>query len=226
MKMRSFQASHICGVSGFLLDTHQNILGAFDTIFKKLIFLVALLCAFRGVSSVDGSFSVPLPEEIKDPVYVFSYVGSEKKEVAYTGKYMEVVLSADRVLSEVVVTGVFNKPKEGYTGSAAMITSKDLEVAGNRSILSSIRNIDPSFNIADNITIGSDPNKLPTITMRGASSLPVNLNELQADAQNAESRQTASYLQRQYEHRSARFEFVQPDGRQRKIGVRKSGGPV
>ncbi|MDR2815319.1 MAG: SusC/RagA family TonB-linked outer membrane protein [Proteiniphilum sp.] len=135
-----------------------------------------------GVSSEDGSFSIALPEGQNNPVYIFSYVGMEKKEVTYTGKYIQVVLSEDAALPEIVVTGIFNKPKESYTGAATTITAKELEMAGNRNILSSIRNIDPSFNIADNITIGSNPNSLPTITMRGSSNLPVNFNDLQADA--------------------------------------------
>jgi TonB-linked SusC/RagA family outer membrane protein len=135
-----------------------------------------------GVSIDDGSFSLPLPEGIKEPVYIFSYVGMEKKEVAYTGKYLEVVLQGEEILDEVVVTGIFNKSRESYTGAATTITAKELEIAGNRSILSSIRNIDPSFNIADNITIGSDPNRLPSITMRGASNLPVSLSDLQDES--------------------------------------------
>jgi TonB-linked SusC/RagA family outer membrane protein len=135
-----------------------------------------------GVSSDNGSFSISLPEGVEKPVYVFSHIGMEKKEVAYNGKFVEVVLTGEEVLSEIVVTGIFNKSRESYTGAATTITSKELEIAGNRSILSSIRNIDPSFNIADNITIGSDPNSLPTITMRGASNLPVKFTDLQADA--------------------------------------------
>jgi TonB-linked SusC/RagA family outer membrane protein len=135
-----------------------------------------------GVSIEDGSFSIPLPAGVENPVYVFSHVGMEKKEVAYTGKKVEVVLIGEEILSEVVVTGIFNKSRESYTGAATTITAKELESAGNRSILSSIRNIDPSFNIADNITIGSDPNRMPTITMRGASNLPVSLSDLQSDA--------------------------------------------
>jgi TonB-linked SusC/RagA family outer membrane protein len=139
-----------------------------------------------GVVSVnDGTFSIPVPGGVEKPVYVFSYLGKEKKEVVYTGKYMEVTLVADEgELEEIVVTGIFNKSRESYTGAATTITSKELEIAGNRSILSSIRNIDPSFNIADNITIGSDPNSLPAITMRGASNLPINFTDLQSNATN------------------------------------------
>jgi TonB-linked SusC/RagA family outer membrane protein len=51
---------------------------------------------------------------------------------------------------------------------------------GNRNVLSTLKNIDPSFNImADNV-FGSDPNRLPEINMRGNSSLP-SVSDLRSD---------------------------------------------
>ena len=70
-------------------------------------------------------------------------------------------------IDQVVVTGIFNKSRESYTGAVKTISASDLKASGNRSILSQISNIDPSFNIADNIEFGSDPNQLPDITIRG-----------------------------------------------------------
>jgi TonB-linked SusC/RagA family outer membrane protein len=171
--------------SGFAQDSKQKFEGrVIDDRGEPLMGVSIVLkgTTIGGVSIDNGTFSIPLPDGVTKPVYIFSHVGMEKKEITYTGKYIEVVLSGEEILSEVVVTGIFNKSRESYTGAATTITSKELEMAGNRSILSSIRNIDPSFNIADNIAIGSDPNSLPTITMRGASNLPVSLNDLQADA--------------------------------------------
>jgi TonB-linked SusC/RagA family outer membrane protein len=136
-----------------------------------------------GLSDKEGHFSLPFPTGIKDPVYVFSYVGMKQQEVTYKGGFLNVTLLEDGVLSEVVVNGIFSKSKESFTGAVTTITAKELANAGNRSLLTAIRNIDPSFNISDNINIGSDPNSLPSITVRGASSLPVNINDLQADAQ-------------------------------------------
>ena len=90
-------------------------------------------------------------------------------------------------MDEVVVTGIFTKAKESYTGAVTTITAKDLQRVGNRNLVSSIRNIDPSFNIADNIDIGSDPNKLPDITVRGSSSLDVGVRDLQEDSRSTQS---------------------------------------
>ncbi|MDR1274574.1 MAG: SusC/RagA family TonB-linked outer membrane protein, partial [Odoribacteraceae bacterium] len=71
--------------------------------------------------------------------------------------------------------------KESYTGAVTTITASELKASGNRGILSSIRNIDPSFNIIDDINAGSDPNNLPNITMRGRTSMDVNMRDLQEE---------------------------------------------
>lgn len=135
-------------------------------------------------SDIDGNFSVPIPKEIENPILIFTYVGMEKKEIPYTGEYLNVKLNNGVTLSDVVVTGLFNKAKESYTGAATSITSKELQEAGNRSVITSIRNIDPSFVIADNINLGSDPNKLPAITLRGTTTLTSDVRSLKSDNSN------------------------------------------
>src|SRR5690606_14643435 len=39
--------------------------------------------------------------------------------------------------------------------------------AGNTNIIASLKNIDPSFMVVDNLSAGSNPNATPTIQMRG-----------------------------------------------------------
>src|SRR5690606_9934288 len=53
--------------------------------------------------------------------------------------------------------------------------------AGNQNLLQSLRNLDPSFRIKDNLEAGSDPNRMPDIQMRGTSSLPDLKGEYQAN---------------------------------------------
>lgn len=81
-------------------------------------------------------------------------------------------------MDEVVVTGIFNKPRESYTGAVTTITNKELKIFKGANMLQTLRNIDPAFNIVQNNAIGSDPNKLPEINLRGTSSLPKSVNEL------------------------------------------------
>ena len=140
------------------------------------------------ISDAQGAFKFEVPEQ-ENMVLVFSFVGMKRKEVPYKGeKVLQVVMEEDIAeIEEVVVTGIFSKPKESYTGAVTAITAKDLQRVGNRNILNSIRNIDPSFNIVEDINIGSDPNKLPNITVRGNSSLDVNVKDLQGDSRNRQS---------------------------------------
>lgn len=137
---------------------------------------------YGGVTNMDGVFKIPIPSTLENPILVVTFVGMDTEEVVCEGEFLDIVLYDGNILSEVVVTGIFSKPRESYTGAVTSVTAKELKQAGNRSVLSSIRNIDPSFKIADNINIGSDPNQMPTITMRGNTSLPVGITDLKADS--------------------------------------------
>lgn len=137
------------------------------------------------VTDAEGNFKFEVPE-MQGVVLVFSFIGMKKKEVVYRGeKELKVVLEEEPVeIEEVVVTGIFNKAKESYTGAVTTITSEELKKFGNRSVISQIRNIDPGFNIIEDNTIGSDPNRMPRITVRGNSSLNVDVRDLQTESQN------------------------------------------
>ena len=141
-----------------------------------------------GVTDANGIFNFMIPER-DNLVLQFSFVGMKTKEVAYTGqKELDVMMEEEITkMEEVVVTGIFTKARESYTGAAKTITKDELKRVGNHNILTSIRNIDPSFNIADNPMMGSDPNTLPDITVRGNSSMTSNVRDLQQESQNTQS---------------------------------------
>ena len=115
-----------------------------------------------GATDIDGKyrFTVPLA---KDMVLVFSFVGMETKEVVYNGEStLDVTLDPDVTeMAEVVVTGIFTRKADSYTGAVTTIKKEDLQKVGNQNVLQSLKNIDNEF--------GSDPNKVPDIQMRGAS---------------------------------------------------------
>lgn len=140
-------------------------------------------------TDMDGKYKLTLPSNTPNPALVFSFIGMKTQEIAYSGQNKVNVTMAQEAseIDEVVVTGIFQKAKESYTGAATTITADDLKKVGNRNILTSIRNIDPSFNIIDNPTMGSDPNTLPDITIRGNSSMTTSLNDLQSDSRATQS---------------------------------------
>ena len=141
-----------------------------------------------NITDIDGKYMLPLPEGEAVSIIV-SYIGMKTQEISIPAgeknAARDIVLEANaEKLNEVVVTGIFNKPRESYTGAATSFTRKELEAAGNQNLASMLRNLDPSFNIMDDISIGSDPNSLPSITVRGASSLPTDVQDMQVSAEN------------------------------------------
>ncbi len=124
-------------------------------------------------TNVDGRFELSLPRQDKVDL-VFSFIGMESQELAYTGQEeLEVVMREDLVeMDEVVVTGMFDRRAESFTGSAVTVTQEQLRAVGNTNVIQSLRNLDPSFRIAENLEIGSNPNAMPEIQLRGQSGFP------------------------------------------------------
>lgn len=125
-----------------------------------------------GVSAdVNGDFSLELPV-MKDLVLVFSFVGMKNREVRYTGQeQVDVVLDEDVTqMDEVVVTGIFERKKESFTGSATTYKADQLKMISNQNVIQGLRSLDPAFAIMENNNFGSDPNRLPEVEIRGTSS--------------------------------------------------------
>ncbi|WP_205687026.1 SusC/RagA family TonB-linked outer membrane protein [Chitinophaga rhizosphaerae] len=132
-----------------------------------------------AVTSPDGTFQLRV--NTLPVILVISCQGYSPKEVkATTAGALNVMLErTPQQINEVVVTtGIFNRKKESFTGAVTTVTAEQLASFGNRNLITSLRNIDPSFNIVESNTFGSNPNRLPEIQIRGNSSLP-NVNELQ-----------------------------------------------
>ena len=134
----------------------------------------------KGTSSgaatdIDGKFSFSIPAG--KHTLQFSMVGMESKEIMVDGnkemaKLTVVLKPAENELEDVVVTGIFKKSRESFTGAVSTITEKELKSFRGRNLLSTLKNIDPTFNIIEDNTYGSDPNHLPEVQIRGTSSLP------------------------------------------------------
>lgn len=135
-------------------------------------------------TDVDGKWALDLPD-MDNIVLVFSFVGMKTQEVAYKGQQeMNVVLKTDaQEMDEVVVTGIFKKARESYTGSVSTITREELKMHRGQNLLQTLKNADASLNFAINNAAGSNPNVRPRINIRGNSSLP-SLDALNEEASN------------------------------------------
>lgn len=134
-------------------------------------------------TDAEGKFSLACPE-MEKVVLVFSFIGMESTEVTVTdpNTVLKVTLQeSSESLEEVVVTGIFSRKKESFTGSASTYTSKELKTMGTRNVLQSLKTLDPAFAIIDNNEFGSDPNHLPNMEIRGKSSMLGMRDQLETD---------------------------------------------
>lgn len=79
------------------------------------------------------------------------------------------------------MNGVFERKANTFTGSVKTISSEELKRVGNSNVLSSLKNLDPSILFIDNMALGSDPNAVPEIVLRGKSSINMEGTDLKAN---------------------------------------------
>ena len=122
------------------------------------------------VTDTEGIFKIALPQK-KDVVLVFSFIGMKTQEIVLKDdKPLKVVMQEDaKEIDEVVVTGIFNRKKDSFTGASATFDGEQLRSVGTQNVIASLKTLDPSFNVLENNEFGSDPNKLPDIEIRGKS---------------------------------------------------------
>lgn len=122
-------------------------------------------------TNADGEYYI-MVKGVENPILVFSFIGMESQEIAYEkGKHrINVTLQeSQQVMEEVVVNGIYTRKAESFTGSAKTFKKDDLKRVGNGNIFQSLKNLDSSLKIMDNMEMGSDPNSMPDMRLRGTS---------------------------------------------------------
>ena len=124
-----------------------------------------------AVTDENGEFRALLPAG--QSTLTFSYVGMKKQQVRMShGKKNTVRMQLDaNSIGETVVTGIYTRKKESFTGSASSYRSEDLKAIGNQNVLQSLSALDPSFVIVENNLSGSDPNAAMNININGTTSI-------------------------------------------------------
>lgn len=139
------------------------------------------------ITDHNGYFTLDV-KPLKRLTIEISFVGKKKEKIILDNltnepKPLLVKLKKENSqLSEVVVTGLFNRRKEGFTGSTIVIKGEDLKAISTTNIAKALSTIDPGFRIMDDIMSGSNPNRLPDLRMRGQASLPGGTTESSVDA--------------------------------------------
>ena len=149
-----------------------KVLGSDDKPISGVSVKIKELPVIVTQTDINGDYIINIPE--KATYLIFSYIGYVTKEMKITSASdLNVTLEKeDKDLESVIVTGVFTRKAESFTGSASTFTQEQLRTVGNQNLIQSLKMLDPSFIQIENIAAGSDPNTLPDLQIRGANSLP------------------------------------------------------
>ncbi|MDE7374857.1 MAG: carboxypeptidase-like regulatory domain-containing protein, partial [Odoribacter sp.] len=118
----------------------------------------------------EGKFSLQLPETSTLPQLIFSFIGMKTQDVELVkGKtnYKIVMEDEAQKLEDVVVTGYFQRKKVSQTGSEVVVDGEELRKVGSLNLLQAISSFDPGVRTIESNEWGSDPNRMPEITVRG-----------------------------------------------------------
>ncbi|WP_442588425.1 SusC/RagA family TonB-linked outer membrane protein [Pedobacter sp. AW31-3R] len=122
-------------------------------------------------TNLQGTFRI---EGQKGSLLSFSYLGYERKSVTIKSAGTVLTISLQESVSEmkdVVITGIVNVDKKAFTGTSRSFNDQELGQVTNNNVLSALRALDPSFQLPENINLGSNPNVLPEVVLRGGNSL-------------------------------------------------------
>ncbi|WP_222536874.1 SusC/RagA family TonB-linked outer membrane protein [Pedobacter polysacchareus] len=106
-----------------------------------------------------------------------SYVGLKAEYVLLKPGQKTVTVNLKPVitnLAEVTINnGLYKRPTGNFTGAAKAYTGEELKMVNPRNVIQALAVIDPSVRLTENNILGSDPNQLPIIQIRGQNNLPV-----------------------------------------------------
>lgn len=149
---------------GEVMDTEGNPLPGVTVLLKGTT---------TGTSTnTNGEFRFPATQTSKS-VLVFSFIGMKSVEKDVTpGKRIVVRMEEDVTgIEEVVITGIYSRDKNSYTGSATTYSAQELKMVGAQNVIQSLKTLDPAMLVVESKQWGSDPNRMPKIEIRGKTSV-------------------------------------------------------
>ncbi|WP_182961172.1 SusC/RagA family TonB-linked outer membrane protein [Pedobacter gandavensis] len=151
-------------ITGKITDEHNNVLSGVSVKSQKTNTVTK--------TDKDGNYAIKITDNAD--ALSFTYIGYETKVMPVTDRTVINVLLRTTVskLEDVVITGTgIDRKKESFTGATAIFSGAELKTVGNNNIIASLKALDPSFVVLDNQTMGSNPNVLPDIEIRGKTSV-------------------------------------------------------
>jgi len=121
-----------------------------------------------AVTDIDGNFTITLKSE-KSSLKI-SYVGYQSQTVKpQRGKTLTITMvQDDKTLDDVIVVAFGEQKRSSFTGSAAVVGSKELEKKQLTNVLSGLQGEAAGVQMVNN---SGDPTATPSIRIRGFSSI-------------------------------------------------------
>ena len=120
----------------------------------------------------DGNFTLNMADGKQVKTLTFSFVGMQTQVVPYKGGKMRIVLKENaQQIEEVVVTGMYERKKEGFTGSANTMSGDDIRKMASGNVLKAIELLDPGFRMGNNMMAAASFNKVMLAICSGSMSM-------------------------------------------------------
>lgn len=129
----------------------------------------------------NGGYTIrfaPPKDGEKSVTLVYSFIGMETQEINVSAStQLDVILESSSSIDEVVVNGFYEQKRSTFTGAATTIKGEDLIAISPTNLIQGIVASTPGMVLVENIAQGSNPNAIPSLLIRGASSLITNESE-------------------------------------------------
>ena len=147
-------------------DTNERLAGATITVQGTSTY---------AVSKKDGTFELKnVPENAVLRISFVGHISSTHKLTAgQTEVNVKLAPNASMMAEVVVNTGLYKRPVGNFTGASKSYSGDELKMVNPTNVLKALAAVDPSIRIEQNNLMGSDPNTLPVIQLRGQNNLPV-----------------------------------------------------
>lgn len=138
----------------------------------------------------NGQYSIQANTNDVIEFSLLGYKSQEYKVPSNPASMVNIALELDAVSLEgvIVESGIIQRDKLGFTGSYTTVTKDDIKRVGGYNVLENLKSLDPGFIVTDNNLLGSDPNALANIEVRGTTSMNITSVQDEASA-TAESNQ-------------------------------------
>ena len=123
-----------------------------------------------SATNANGNYSIALPDDVSNPVLVFTYIGYVNQEIAAEGRRtINVMLQrTEKVLEDVVVVGYGTQRRNSITGSVDAIGKKSIEGRPVANVSQALQGVSPNLIIQQR---NFEPGQGVNINIRGLGTL-------------------------------------------------------